>query len=165
MTMMAILAFTLLSVPAMAQPDLANAAAPIPSIDRMGTAMKGYDTVAYFDYNEATPGDSEMYYDYEKKARFRFASKVNMKRFMSDPDRFLPAYGGYCAFSLGAAPGQVSGLKPGLHEAVPSVYAIVDGRLYLFSSEEARERWKKDENGCQARAEENWKAILEFRNR
>lgn len=161
---MAILAVTLLSVPAMAQPDLANVKAPIPNIDRMGTAVGGYDVVAYFDYNEATPGDREFYYDFENKARFRFASKVNMKRFMSEPERFLPAFGGYCAFSLGAAPGQLAGLKPGLHESVPAVYAIMDGRLYLFSSEEALERWKKDENGCQARAEEHWKAILELRS-
>ena len=162
---MAILACCLATVPAIAQTDLANATAPIPSTDRMGTAIGGYDAVAYFDYDTATPGENDMFYDYENKARFRFASKVNMKKFMGDPDRYLPAYGGYCALSLGAAPGEIAGLKPGLHKAEPTIYLVVGGRLFLFTSEEARERWKKDEKGCRARAEENWKAILELRKR
>jgi hypothetical protein len=147
----------------LAQPDLVNVSAPVPSIDGRGTAIGGYDAVAYLDYGEATQGSPEIYFDYQNTFRFRFASKVTMKRFMGDPERFIPAFGGYCALSLGLAPDEMPDRKPGLYRAEPTFYKIIQDRVYLFSSSEALERWNQDEDGYRSRAEENWNAILESR--
>jgi len=156
-------AFLILPVTATAQPDLANVSAPIPAIDGRGTANGGYDVVAYFDYGEATVGSPEIFLDYQNTYRFRFASKVTMKKFMGDPERYLPAYGGYCALSLGAEHGEFEGRKAGLYKAEPTVYQIVGDRLFLFSSPEALEVWQKNQDAYITRADANWEAILSSR--
>lgn len=149
----------------LAQPDLANVSAPVPSIDSRGTAIGGYDVVAYLDYGEATQGSPEIFYDYQNTFRFRFASKITMKRFMSDPDRYMPAFGGYCALSLGLDQGEIPDKKPGLYRAEPTIYKVVGERVYLFENPEALERWNQDEEKYRSRAEANWNALIESRQR
>ena len=155
----------LLGMPALSQSELANTGSPIPSMNSLGTVVGGYDVVAYIDYGEATEGDPQYYVDHENTYRFRFASKVTMKKFMGDPDRYMPAFGGYCALSLGVEPGEVPGLNPGLHRAEPKIFKVIDGRVHLFSSENALERWNENEEAYRARAESNWDAILEARKK
>lgn len=143
-----------------AQADLANTNERIPSADSRGLAIGGYDVVAYFDYEEPTMGDPEIYFDYLNTYRFRFASKVTQRKFMGDPETYIPAYGGYCAYMLGLQKGEIPGTKPGFYRADPKFYKIIDGRVYLFSSAEALEKWNADEAGYRGRADANFGAIL-----
>lgn len=145
---------------AAAQPELENVNAPIYSIDGRGTAVGGFDAVGYFDYGEATMGDPEIYYDVEGTYRFRFASKINQRKFMGNPDRYIPAFGGYCALSLGLDEKEMPGRKPGLYRGEPTIYKVLDDRVYLFHSESALERWNENEVAYRARAEANWDAFL-----
>jgi YHS domain-containing protein len=109
-------------------------------------AIKGYDPVAYFDPGEPTPGD-ERFVTVWDGARWQFASAEHQAMFQSDPDRYAPRYGGYCAFgvSLGKQ-----------FDIDPSQWAIVDGQLYLQSSPEATAEWQKDPATRIAEADANW---------
>jgi hypothetical protein len=64
-----------------------------------------------------------------------FASAENLARFRAEPGRFLPAYGGWCAY--GVRMGQ-------LVESDPRVFRIDAGRLFLHHDPGTRHVWRLD---------------------
>jgi hypothetical protein len=86
-------------------------------------AIRGYDTVAYFTDGKAIKGSSDFVYVWGD-ARWQFATAVHRDMFATDPDRFAPQYGGYCAGSM--AMGELS-------IANPTTWTIVNGKLYMFA--------------------------------
>ena len=137
------------------QPDFA---VPM-NMNSRGLMIGGYDPVAYIDYGEATPGFADNYLDYQNTFRFYFASKVTLKKFMGDPDRYLPAYGGHCAWIMATGKGGEGDLL----RAEPKLFQVVDGRVYLFSNDEAMQEWGRDAAGAIARADANWDALIASR--
>lgn len=87
-------------------------------------AVGGYDPVSYFAEGGGTPrpGDPSLTAEHEGR-RYRFASAANRERFVADPARYEPAYGGWCAYAV------AHGYK---FEVDPESYMIEDGRLLLF---------------------------------
>ena len=61
-----------------------------------GTAIEGYDPVAYFTEGRPVEGASAFSHDW-MGATWYFASAENRDRFAADPERYAPQYGGYCA--------------------------------------------------------------------
>ena len=59
-----------------------------------GVAIKGYDTVAYFNKGRAVKGTSEFEFTWQD-ARWRFFSAANRDLFASNPERYAPQYGGF----------------------------------------------------------------------
>ncbi len=59
-----------------------------------GVAIKGYDTVAYHTEGHAVKGKSEFSHKWND-AKWYFTSAKNRDRFVADPERFAPQYGGY----------------------------------------------------------------------
>lgn len=97
-------------------------------------ALKGYDPVAYFTDGKPVKGAPAISYDFDD-GRYLFSSAVHRSTFAASPDRYSPQFDGLCA----------TGLAMGMRaEADPSVWKIVDGRLYVFSSPQAREMAEKD---------------------
>ncbi len=62
--------------------------------DESDIAIKGYDPVAYFTENRAVKGKEEFEYLYEG-ARWRFSSAAHRDLFATNPERYMPQYGGY----------------------------------------------------------------------
>nr|WP_202353465.1 YHS domain-containing (seleno)protein [Mesorhizobium sp. 113-1-2] len=88
-----------------------------------GVAIMGYDTVAYFTDGKAVKGSEEFTYEW-LGTPWHFASKKHQEMFMSEPVRYAPQYGGYCA-------GEVVG--GGVTVNVdPEAFKIIDGKLYLI---------------------------------
>jgi YHS domain-containing protein len=114
-----------------------------------GLALEGYDPVAYFTAGEPTKGSTAYTTTYEG-ATYRFADAEHLAAFEADPARYLPAYGGYCAF------GTAMGRK---FDGDPEVWAIVDGQLYLNINETVQERWEGDIRGLVGTADHNWTII------
>ena len=56
----------------------------------------GYDTVAYFTEGKAVKGSEEFSYEW-LGTPWHFASKKHQEMFMSEPVKYAPQYGGYCA--------------------------------------------------------------------
>ncbi|AWW74630.1 hypothetical protein CD351_09370 [Erythrobacter sp. KY5] len=111
-------------------------------------AVSGYDVVSYFTGDgvpvEGTEDITVRYQGYD----YRFASQENADTFIEDPAKYAPAYGGYCAWALGAN----DALAPG----DPNVYEIVDGTLYLNFSEDVQGRWQADIPGFIESADVNY---------
>ncbi|MDJ0977484.1 MAG: YHS domain-containing (seleno)protein [Erythrobacter sp.] len=111
-------------------------------------AVSGYDVVSYFtDEGVPVEGAEEFTVRYQGYD-YRFASAENADTFIADPDKYAPAYGGYCAWAIGAN----DALAPG----DPNVYEIVDGTLYLNFNEDVQDRWERDIPGFIAKGDANY---------
>ena len=107
--------------------------------------LKGHDPVAYFTEGRPVKGSNAINYDFDD-ARYLFSSQKNRERFAASPDRYTPQYSGLCAT------GMALGMKA---EADPAVWKIVDGKLYVFSSAQAREKFESDPSML-AQSQQNW---------
>lgn len=96
--------------------------------------IKGYDPVSYFTEGRPVKGAPALSFDFDD-TRYLFASEKNRGAFAADPARYEPQFGGYCA--TGIAFGKKA-------QSDPTQWAIVDGKLYVFSSLEAKEMAVKD---------------------
>jgi YHS domain-containing protein len=113
-------------------------------------AVGGYDTVAYHTQGEAVQG-SEAWETEFLGATWRFASQENLERFLEDPDRYRPAYGGHCAWAV--AQGYTA-------KGDPRFWTIVDGRLFLNYSAKVQRDWLEDVPGFVRKADGNWPGVL-----
>ena len=62
-------------------------------------AIQGYDPVAYFKESKPVKGKTEISYTW-KQATWLFASQQNLDDFKSNPEKFAPQFGGYCAYGM-----------------------------------------------------------------
>ena len=127
----------------------ALAAGPHVNATSTGLALRGYDPVAYFTVGAPTPGDFNITAEH-KGAVYRFANEENKATFLADPQAYAPAYGGYCAF------GAAQGFK---FDGDPSVWAIVDDKLYLNLAPAIQGYWNEDRSGFIEKANANWQEI------
>ncbi|MEM7357697.1 MAG: YHS domain-containing (seleno)protein [Pseudomonadota bacterium] len=92
------------------------------STNTQGIAIDGYDPVSYFDDNKAVKGQAAHTCEYGN-ATWYFSSAENRDRFLADPERFAPQYGGYCAHSI-------SNNK--IVQASSKSFVIRDNKLYFY---------------------------------
>lgn len=114
-----------------------------------GVAIDGYDPVAYFTDGRPVEGSSEHAVDWNG-AEWRFASAEHLEMFKADPEKYAPAYGGYCAWAV--SQGYTASIDP-------EAWKIVDGRLYLNYNREIQQRWEADIPGFIKAADGNWPKI------
>jgi YHS domain-containing protein len=89
-----------------------------------GVAIMGYDPVAYFTDGKAVKGSEEFSYEWVGTP-WHFASKEHKEMFMSEPAKYAPQFGGYCA-------GEVAGSGSVTVNVDPEAFKIIDGKLYLI---------------------------------
>ena len=116
-----------------------------------GLAIKGYDPVAYHEKNEPLKGSNEYEFEW-KGAKWRFASAAHRDLFASDPEKYAPRYGGYCAWAV--SQGYTASVDP------EKAWNIVDGKLYLNYNVEIKEKWEMDIPGHIQQADANWPGVL-----
>lgn len=129
--------------------SLASYAGVDTATDENGVILAGHDTVAYHTENKAVLGSTNITAVYQN-AIYRFSSEQNRDRFVANPQKYAPAYGGYCA--LGAAFGkkfQVDG----------KAFEVVNGQLYVNKNLSVYETWKKDIPGNLKKSDANWPRI------
>ena len=117
--------------------------------DKEGIAINGYDPVAYFTENTPVLGRSELEYSW-RGATWRFSNEQHLKQFQTEPDKYAPQYGGYCAFGLS------NGYKA---STSPDAWTIVDGKLYLNYNKDVRGEWLPKKDELIVKADSNWTAI------
>jgi YHS domain-containing protein len=129
-------------------PSLIDAAtrSPVNVLAGGRVAIHGFDPVAYFVEGGPRKGRPELAVE-RNGARWLFSSPANKARFEADPERYLPAYGGYCAY--GVAQGYLVKIDP-------DAWTIIDGRLYLNYDRSISETWRKDVPGYLKKADGNW---------
>jgi len=135
-------------------PDVGSAAQPgaqQPVFTENGVAIRGTDPVAYFTEAQPIEGKPEFQTDYHG-VTWHFASVENRDAFIADPQKYSPAYGGYCAYAFSLGTYKV--------ETDPSAWSIVDGRLYLNKTPVVKTIWETDIPRNIEKAESNWATLI-----
>ena len=112
-------------------------------------AIRGYDPVAYFSEKKPVLGNEKFKFKH-MGVDWYFSSQKNLDLFKSDPGKYMPQYGGYCAF------GMAGGYKASVS---PEAWTIVGGKLYLNYSKKVQEDWSKDIPGMIKKADQNWPTV------
>ena len=110
------------------------------------TGLNGYDPVAYFTTGDAARGSGHHVTVFDG-VTYLFSSEENKKSFDAQPERYLPAYGGFCAY--GASVGKK-------FVGDPQVWKIVGGKLYLALDRDIQSLWLQDIPGHVRQADTNW---------
>lgn len=111
-----------------------------------GLALKGYDPVAYFTFGQPTPGKAEFAYIWQG-VTYHFALAEHLQVFKSEPEKYLPQYGGYCAYAMSLSR---------IADIDPDRWAVVEGKLYLNNNFFAHKLWSFNTSGNITSADENW---------
>ena len=111
--------------------------------------LVGYDPVAYFTDGKPMRG-SGYHVTVHDGVTYVFTTEEHKKMFEANPQKYLPAYGGYCAY--GVAVGKKFVIDP-------EAWKIVDGVLYLNLDKDIQRKWAKDIPGYIKKAEANWPKI------
>ena len=121
------------------------------SSDSAGVAIGGFDTVDAAIDSEAVVG-SARFPAFHAGAIWLFKNDANRKRFERAPDRFMPAFGGFCVARLAAG-----AKEPGL------VRYLVrhEGKLYLACSEKTKETVLRDADATITAASAAWLKLID----
>ena len=84
------------------------------------------------------------------RATYRFASQEHLAAFEGYPEKYLPRYGGYCAY------GVALGAK---FDGDPLLWRIAGGKLYLNLNQAIQATWQRDIPGYTKKADRNWTKI------
>ena len=121
---------------------------------KKGYVAEGYDVVEYFS-NKAVKG-SKKYTAIFDGVKFKFISAKNIEIFKSNPEKYIPQYGGYCAYAIGKTGEKVS--------INPKTFEIRDGKLYLFYNAWGTNTLKLWTNegakNLKEKADKNWKKLV-----
>lgn len=119
-----------------------------------GTAVEGYDVVAYFTDGKPVEGSKDHSVEW-KGVDWYFANAEHKKMFEADPGKYAPQYGGYCAWAV--SQGYTA-------STIPEAWKIVDGKLYLNYSKGVQSTWEEDIPGNIKLANNNWPGIAKDLN-
>lgn len=111
--------------------------------------ISGYDLVAYFTDGKPLRGSGYQVSVFEG-VTYAFASEEHKEMFEANPEKYVPAYGGYCAYGVAVGKKFVTD---------PEVWRIVDGTLYLNLDRGIQRTWEKDVPGYIKKADVNWSEI------
>lgn len=116
-------------------------------------ALQGYSPVSYLDLNLAQKGSKEFKSTYQG-LNYYFTSAEQKATFDANPQKYLPQYGGYCAFGVSV------GAK---FRVDPNKFIVKDGKYYLFLYDvevDAMQLWLAGSHKeLVAKANENWKKL------
>lgn len=116
-------------------------------------SVAGYDVVSYF--TGKPKKGSQQFIVNHMGITYYFSSQSNLDLFKKSPEKFEPAYGGWCAYAMGNSGEKV--------EVDPETYKIVDGKLYLFYNAYFTNtllKWNKDEKNLKPKADKNWLTLF-----
>lgn len=135
------------ALPALAVDEVNVSSGVTTSGERLG--LHGVDSVALSTLGAVAEGDA-AYTVVHDGAAYYFASEESARTFSKNPSRYLPQYGGFCAYAI------AKGKK---FDGDPVFADIVDGKLYLFVNAEIFEIYKKDSSRILEKAETMWPKI------
>ena len=113
-------------------------------------AVQGYDVVAYFTDGKPTKGKADFSIEHQG-AEFRFASQAHLDAFKAAPEKYLPQYGGYCAWAVSQGYTAKGSAKH---------WRIVNDKLYLNYNADVQQTWEGDIPGFVSLADGNWPDVL-----
>lgn len=112
-------------------------------------ALRGYDVTTYAGNTQPSAGKAEFSVVHDG-ATYYFASQANADAFKADPNRYLPSFGGFCAYGVSVAK---------KFDGDPTIFKIIDGRLHLNLNGEIHQAFLADTAGAIAKADATWPSI------
>ncbi len=126
---------------------------------KKGFVAEGYDVVSYFTNKKPIVGKKKFQTRIDGAA-FKFSSAKNLALFKENPTKYIPQYGGYCAYAVAA--------KKTKMYIDAEAFEIRDGKLYLFYSSWLSNKlddWKEgNTKKLQATGDANWKDLKYKKN-
>ena len=114
-----------------------------------GPAINGYCTVCYFTSNKAVKGKEQFSSQYDGET-YLFDTLQSKALFDANPSKYVPQYDGYCAYGVSF------GKKI---EVDPTVFSVVDDKLYLNKNRLIGKSFSKDPKGYIKKADSQWSKI------
>src|SRR5262252_3069351 len=114
-----------------------------------GLALGGFDPVAYFVDGNAVRGKGDFEHSFAGVV-WRFRNEGNRAAFAANPEVYMPRFGGYDPVAVARGVG-----VPG----DPRLWLIVENRLYLFYTPEARTAFGDNTKGLLDVAEHSWPTV------
>ena len=116
-------------------------------------ALLGYSPVSYLDLGIAQKGVKEHKASYDG-LNYYFTTNEQKKTFEENPTKYLPQYGGYCAFGVSV------GAK---FRADPNKFVVKGGKYFLFLYDlevDAQQLWLAgNHEKLVAKADGNWNKL------
>jgi len=121
-----------------------------------GLAVRGYDLVTILENKNPKSGNQAINIELEG-AMYLFKSEANKKKFMANPEKYQPEYGGFYSIAMS---------EGALVDANPKSFIVQDNKLFLFFSKyfmliDTRRQWKKNPNGFKELADNYWETLKE----
>ena len=116
------------------------------NVDSNGVILKGYDPVAYFTRHQAVKGNPAIQTRFGG-AIYYFVSVADKVAFSKNPSRYVPQYGGFCAYHLS---------KGALNDSDPATFFIYKGKLYVCSSAEGAKKFRSNIDENIRKADDYW---------
>lgn len=115
-------------------------------------AIGGYSPVSYFENGAAEMGRPEFSAEH-RGLRYLFTSAAQVTSFQANPEKYVPAFNGTCAFGH-----SIEKELP----VDPTCFKIVDGQLLLFlknAEVDAKALWDKEgDSACMVKANRHWQS-------
>ena len=110
----------------------------------------GYDVVAYFTDSKPVKGSKKIRTEY-KNAKWYFSTAENLELFKENPDKYVPQYGGYCAWAVAGGY---------LYSGDPLQWSVHNDKLYLNYDADVKKKWLVDKERFIVEGDQNWPDIL-----
>ena len=120
------------------------------NVDSNGVILRGYDAVAFFKQGKPVKGNPGIESTYQG-ATYLFASTADKSDFDKDPAKYVPQYGGFCAYGVS------NGVTTGNGD--PDAFAVYKGRLYLCGNQAALRSFKSNIDSNIEKADTNWRQL------
>ena len=120
------------------------------NVDSKGVILKGYDAVAYFTQKKPVKGNPAIKSTYQG-ATYLFASAADKAAFDKNPAKYVPQYGGFCAY--GVSLGQLLDIEG------PGGFVYKD-KLYVCGNDAAGKIFKSEIKSNIAKADANWPKLI-----
>lgn len=130
-------------------------------VDKTGYAVSGYDVISIWDQKDKQApvgktqpaplaGKKSITVEYNG-AKWAFATEANRDKFKANPAKYAPAFDGHCAYGV-AQGGKVP--------TNPTLWRIVDDKLYMNITKVVVGFWEKDIPGFIKTGNRNWSKKL-----
>ncbi len=129
--------------------DTAYAKKPVYSGGKERAAIRGYDSVAYFTEKRPVKGSVDFSLNHNG-AKWLFSTQQNLETFKANPEKYMPQYGGYCAYAV--SNGSTASSKP-------EYFTIYNDKLYLNYNKTVYSKWVKGKDGYIDEANLKWPKI------
>lgn len=141
-----------LSIPAWAEPTDEQPDRNVEAYNLLedDLGLKGYDPVAYFEAEgaNAIKGSADIAGEYGGVTYF-FSSEANREQFYTNPTKYEPTYGGFCAWAMA---------NESYADINPKLFTQNGNRMHFFINRGAKAKFDRSIEKREAVADAFWKA-------